>query len=64
MKRAPTPVFASIRISPTPGKDALNLDGGGSTALAIGDGLVNTSSDNSNGRAIGSNLAIFAQPMQ
>jgi exopolysaccharide biosynthesis protein len=44
--------------------NALNLDGGGSTTLAIRDAVVNTSSDNPNGRSVGSNLAIFAQPMQ
>ena len=39
--------------------DALNLDGGGSTALAVeGQGLVNTPSD-SGGRAVGSNLGLF-----
>jgi len=48
--------------------DALNLDGGGSTSLALQDpatgigGIVNSSSDNPAGRAIGSNLAVFAQP--
>jgi hypothetical protein len=48
--------------------DALNLDGGGSTSLALqnpatGLGrIVNTSSDNPAGRATGSNLAVFAQP--
>jgi exopolysaccharide biosynthesis protein len=46
--------------------NALNLDGGGSTSMAIQDpatGLgqfVNLSSDNPNGRAEGSNLAVFA----
>lgn len=44
--------------------DALNLDGGGSTSLAMNGALVNTSSDNPNGRLVGSNLAIFARPMQ
>src|SRR6266850_1417504 len=47
---------------------AVNLDGGGSTTLAMEDSathlgkLVNVSSDNPNGRAIGSNLAVFAVP--
>ena len=47
--------------------DALNLDGGGSTSLAMQDPrtgearLVNVSSDNPAGRAVGSNLAIFAR---
>ncbi len=46
--------------------DALNLDGGGSTTLAMEDpamksaSLVNTSSDNPNGRSVASNLAVFA----
>lgn len=45
--------------------DALNLDGGGSTTLAMEDpvthatAIVNTSSDNPKGRSVGSNLAIF-----
>ena len=47
--------------------NALNLDGGGSTSLAMEDPethqprLVNTSSDNPAGRAVGSNLAVFAK---
>jgi phosphodiester glycosidase len=46
--------------------NALNLDGGGSTSMAIQDAatgtgrFVNVSSDNPNGRAEGSNLAVFA----
>jgi exopolysaccharide biosynthesis protein len=40
--------------------NALNLDGGGSTTLAVDDRIVNTSSDNPNGRKVGSNLAVFA----
>ena len=40
--------------------NALNLDGGGSTTLAIADRIVNVSSDNPQGRAVGSNLAVFA----
>lgn len=46
--------------------NALNLDGGGSTSMAMQDpatGLgrfVNVSSDNPNGRLEGSNLAVFA----
>ena len=48
--------------------NALNLDGGGSTSLALENPatheatLRNTSSDNPNGRAVGSNLALFALP--
>ena len=46
--------------------NALNLDGGGSTTLAMEDlathsgRIVNASSDNPKGRAVGSNLAVFA----
>lgn len=46
--------------------NALNLDGGGSTTLAMEDPVthaatvVNVSSDNPNGRLVGSNLAVFA----
>lgn len=48
--------------------NALNLDGGGSTSLVLADPatgrtrLVNTSSDNPAGRAVGSSLAVFAKP--
>jgi hypothetical protein len=47
--------------------NALNLDGGGSTSIAMEDpvthvaSLVNTSSDNPAGRAVGSSLAVFAE---
>jgi hypothetical protein len=47
--------------------DALNLDGGGSTSLAMTDpatgvaALVNASADNPAGRAVGSSLAVFAK---
>ena len=46
--------------------NALNIDGGGSTSLALADpvtgvvSLVNTSSDNPAGRSVGSSLAVFA----
>jgi exopolysaccharide biosynthesis protein len=46
--------------------NALNLDGGGSTTLAMQDPkthaatMVNASSDSPGGRAVGSNLAVFA----
>ena len=46
--------------------NALNLDGGGSTTLAMEDlsvgeaRIINTSSDNPKGRAVASNLAVFA----
>jgi exopolysaccharide biosynthesis protein len=43
--------------------DALNLDGGGSVTLAMADPaprMVNVSSDNPAGRAVGSNLAVWA----
>jgi hypothetical protein len=48
--------------------NALNLDGGGSTSLAMADPatgvarLVNTSSDNPGGRVVASSLAVFARP--
>lgn len=47
---------------------ALNLDGGGSTTLAMQDPktlkarIVNTPTENPRGRAVGSSLAVFAQP--
>ncbi len=47
--------------------NALNLDGGGSTTMAMRDPftqigqLVNVSSDSTAGRTTGSNLAVFAQ---
>ncbi|MCX6627311.1 MAG: phosphodiester glycosidase family protein [Candidatus Solibacter sp.] len=40
--------------------EALNLDGGGSTTLAIDGAIVNVSSDNPKGRSVGSSLAVFA----
>ena len=48
-------------------RDAINLDGGGSTTLAMQDpatgayAIVNASSDNPSGRSVGSSLAIFAR---
>ena len=48
--------------------NALNLDGGGSTSMAMEDpathqaAMVNQSSDNPTGRSVGSNLAVFARP--
>jgi exopolysaccharide biosynthesis protein len=43
--------------------EALNLDGGGSTSLAVqGRGLLNVPSEGGSGRALGSSLAIFAGP--
>jgi len=47
--------------------NALNLDGGGSTSMALEDPvshearLINASSDNPAGRAVGSSLAVFAR---
>ena len=47
--------------------NALNLDGGGSTSIAMEDpvthsaALVNVSSDNPAGRSVGSSLAVFAR---
>lgn len=43
---------------------ALNLDGGGSTTLAMGDAIVNVSSDNPKGRRVASNLAVFAEAVR
>jgi hypothetical protein len=49
--------------------NALNLDGGGSTTLAMADPVthvgrvVNVSADNPLGRTVGSNLVVFAQPI-
>jgi len=49
--------------------NALNLDGGGSTSIAMENpvthkgALFNTSSDNGNGRPVGNNLALFAEPV-
>src|SRR5205823_9123546 len=49
--------------------NALNLDGGGSTTMAMQDlatglgRIVNASSDNPNGRSVGSNFAVFATPV-
>ena len=46
--------------------NALNLDGGGSTTMAMQnpvtgiDSIINVSSDNPSGRAVGSNLVVFA----
>ena len=46
--------------------NALNLDGGGSTTMAMQNpstglgSIINVSSDNPNGRSVGSNLAVFA----
>jgi phosphodiester glycosidase len=48
--------------------NALNLDGGGSTSMAMEDpathnrSIVNASSDNPAGRSVGSSLAVFARP--
>jgi exopolysaccharide biosynthesis protein len=43
--------------------NALNMDGGGSTTLAMLGGISNVSSDNPKGRAVASNLAVFAKPI-
>jgi len=49
--------------------NALNLDGGGSTSMAMQNpitgigGLINVSSDSPGGRAVASNLAVFATPV-
>jgi exopolysaccharide biosynthesis protein len=46
--------------------DALNLDGGGSTTMAMENAnhapaIVNVSSDNPTGRVVATSLAVFAQ---
>jgi len=43
--------------------NALSMDGGGSTTLAMQGALSNISSDNPKGRAVASNLAVFAKPI-
>jgi exopolysaccharide biosynthesis protein len=43
---------------------ALNLDGGGSTTMAMGDRIVNVSSDNPNGRSVATSLAVFAASVE
>lgn len=60
---------ANLLISDYGVYNALNLDGGGSTTMAMRDpashtgAIVNTSSDNPLGRAVGSNFAVFAMPI-
>jgi hypothetical protein len=59
---------ADVLISDYEVYNALNLDGGGSTTLAMQDPatktrhIVNVPSDNPLGRAVGSSLAVFARP--
>jgi exopolysaccharide biosynthesis protein len=59
---------ADLLISEYGVHNALNLDGGGSTTLAMQDpatgagAIINVSSDNPNGRSVASNLAVFALP--
>ena len=61
---------ADILIQDYSVSNALNLDGGGSTTLAMENPsthmgeLVNVSDDNPAGRSVGSNLAIFANPIE
>ena len=61
--------IADLLISQYGVYNALNLDGGGSTSLAMQDpfthtgALVNVSSDNPAGRSVASSLAIFAIPV-
>jgi exopolysaccharide biosynthesis protein len=58
--------IATLLISDYGVYDALNLDGGGSTSMAMQNpvtgvgALINVSSDNPAGRAVASNLAVFA----
>jgi hypothetical protein len=42
--------------------EALNLDGGGSTALIVGDSVVNTPSDTTGERPVGDAIVITRQP--
>lgn len=59
--------IADLLISEYQVYNALNLDGGGSTTMALRDpttgigSVVNVSADNPAGRAVGSNLAVFAE---
>jgi len=63
------PEVANLLISDYGVYNALNLDGGGSTSMAMQNpvtgigSFINVSSDNPSGRAEGSNLAIFAAPV-
>lgn len=43
-------------------EQALNMDGGGSVTLVIAGRIVNSSSDNPEGRAVASNLGVFIGP--
>ena len=57
---------ASVLIRDFGVADALNLDGGGSTTMAMEDlsgrpAIVNVSSDNPSGRVVATSLAVFAQ---
>lgn len=42
--------------------NALNLDGGGSTGMVLGGVLLNSPAEGTSSRAVGSNLAVFANP--
>lgn len=59
---------AEVLVSEYHVRDALNLDGGGSSTLAMQDPatgagrIVNVPSDGPTGRAVGSSLAVFARP--
>jgi exopolysaccharide biosynthesis protein len=57
---------ASVLIRDFGVADALNLDGGGSTTMAMEGAnrvptIVNVSSDNPSGRVVATSLAVFAQ---
>jgi exopolysaccharide biosynthesis protein len=60
------PEVAAVLIRDFGVADALNLDGGGSTTMAMegaegGASVINASSDNPNGRAVATSLAVFAR---
>jgi hypothetical protein len=63
------PEIASLLVSDYGVYNALNLDGGGSTSLAMQDPntgigqIVNASSDNPLGRAVATSLAVYALPV-
>lgn len=66
----PLPEIADLLIKDYGVHNALNMDGGGSTTLAMEDpvthvrSLVNTSSDNPAGRIVATSLLVFAAPRE
>ncbi len=63
------PEVADLLLKDYGGYNALNMDGGGSTTLVMENpathvpAIVNSSSDNPNGRVVATSLAVFAAPM-